>query len=614
MRAAQQLCSCASAAAGWRFLATRVRSESSAWSASCGSQRCVSTSRLLLKPAGDGSVPGRWEAKATKEAEFQSVSEQGLVRTWVPDAFEYVSLILNAKVYDVCKMTSLEHAPKLSQKTGNRVLLKREDLQPVHSFKLRGAYNKIVHLSNEEKKRGIVACSAGNHAQGVAYAASSIGISAKIFMPKVTPSIKVDAVRSFANADSEVVLVGDNYDEAYAATLECIEAEGRVLVHPFDDPLVIAGQGTIGQEILGQSTSEHIDAVFACVGGGGLVSGIGVFLKSLKPGVKIIGVEAEDSPAMTLSLAAGEVVELDAVGLFADGASVRRVGDETFKVCSKVVDEMVTVSTDEICAAIKDTFLDTRVVLEPAGALAVAGMTKYAQMVEVRDQTFVGITSGANMDFDRLRFVSERADTSETLISVQIPERPGAFMEMYRHVYPRNVTEFAYRISDDPASIYMSFQASSSEDGAAVLASLKAAGFSVASLSDNELAKTHGRHLVGGRAPERMTKEEVLFRFTFPEKPGSLLRFLEELPPNFNVSLFHYRSHGADAARVLVALQVPAKERMKLRKYLDYLNSKGFTWIEETANEIYGTFLLEPVPVNTAGRSRPRTPPPLTFM
>mmetsp|Transcript_64012 Transcript_64012/g.187838 ORF Transcript_64012/g.187838 Transcript_64012/m.187838 type:complete len:606 (-) Transcript_64012:23-1840(-) len=530
-----------------------------------------------------------------------------------PDALNYVTMTLTAKVYDVCKTTDLHHAPRMSKETGNRILLKREDTQPVNSFKLRGAYNRMVHLDKEERKMGVTACSAGNHAQGVAYSASMLDMSAKIFMPRTTPAIKVDAVRGFANKKSEVILAGDNYDEAYAACVECMQQEGRVLVHPFNDPHVIAGQGTIGQEILAQTTGENVDAVFCCVGGGGLLAGVGMYLKSLRPSIKVIGVEAADSAAMTESLKAGQVLELPSVGLFADGAAVRKVGDETFRLCQMVVDEMVTVSTDEICAAIKASFLDTRVVLEPAGALAVAGMKQYSEQTARKGQTFVAVASGANMDFDRLRFIAERADKSETLISVNIPERSGAFLELYRCIYPRNVTEFSYRISGDPANIFMSFQASSSEDKHKVLDALFKAGFGPVDLHTNELAKTHGRHLIGGRAPAKLTEEEVLFRFEFPERPGSLLRFLEALPSKFNVSLFHYRSHGADVGRVLVGLQVTAAGRQELREYLDFLTERGFEWTEETDNEIYGNFLLEPIDVNTSGRSRPRRPPPLTF-
>lgn len=535
---------------------------------------------------------------------FASISE---------DSFNYVSLVLNARVYDVCKVSELNFAAKLSEKTGNKVFLKREDQQLIYSFKLRGAYNRIANLTAEEKARGICACSAGNHAQGVAYSAASLDISAKIFMPKTTPQIKVDAVKGWVNKQSEVILVGNNYDEAYAATAACIEKEGRVLVHPFDDPHVIAGQGTIGQEILAQTTKEEVDAVFACVGGGGLAAGIGVFLKAIKPSIKVIGVEASDAAGMTRSLEAGKVVELPSVGLFADGAAVRKVGSETFRVCQNVVDEMINVSTDEICGAIKDAFIDTRVVLEPAGALAVAGMRKYAQTHGLTGKTFVAVTSGANMDFDRLRFVSERADTSETLIAVHIPERPGAFLELYNIIFPRNVTEFSYRIWGDPATIFMSFQAASSADRDEVLQTLEAKGFRQAFLGDNELAQTHGRHLVGGRAPFAVTEEEALIRFTFPERPGSLKNFLEHLPGDFNVSLFHYRSHGADVARVLVGLQVPGKRRAALREYLGYLSSLGYDWWEETNNPLYDNFLLEPVSSNTSGRSRPRKPAPLTL-
>jgi len=315
----------------------------------------------------------------------------------------------------LCKKTELHYAPKISEVTGNRVLLKREDQQHVHSFKLRGAYNRIVHLSAQERACGVCACSAGNHAQGVAYSSSALGLSAKIFMPKTTPQIKVDSVRRFSNEQSEVVLVGETYDEAHAATLACAAEEGRVLVHPFNDPLVIAGQGTIAQEIVAQASQENIDAVFCCVGGGGLLAGVGIYLKSIRPNIKIIGVEAVDSAAMTESLRRGRVHELPRVGLFADGAAVKKVGDESFRICQQVVDEMVTVSTDEICAAIKASFMDTRVVMEPAGALAVAGLKKYARETGARGSTFVAVASGANMDFDRLRFVSERADAESPL-------------------------------------------------------------------------------------------------------------------------------------------------------------------------------------------------------
>mmetsp|Transcript_30361 Transcript_30361/g.55395 ORF Transcript_30361/g.55395 Transcript_30361/m.55395 type:complete len:575 (-) Transcript_30361:54-1778(-) len=539
----------------------------------------------------------------------RNVNKLGLIKA-EPDAFTYMQQILGAKVYDVVEATDLDHAPRASAMTGNRVLLKREDQHNVHSFKIRGAYNKIAHLSAEERARGIVACSAGNHAQGVASASSALDISAKIFMPTMTPSIKVDAVRGFSNSKSEVILVGNNYDEAYAAASACVEKEGRVLVHPFNDPLVIAGQGTIGGEILRQTTGEDVHAVFACVGGGGLVCGLGVYLKAVCPHIKVIGVEAADAAGMTASLRAGELTELSSVGLFADGASVRKVGDETFRLCQLVVDEMVVVSTDEICAAIKDSFLDTRVVLEPAGALALAGLKKYAKSSGVSDKTMVAITSGANMDFDRLRFVSERADTSETLLSVQIPETPGSFIRFYKCIYPRNVTEFSYRIGGEPACIFLSFQAKSEDDRNHVLKLLDTEGFKAWPLVDNEMAKTHGRHLVGGRAPYPDIENEVLLRFEFPEKPGATLGFLESLPKHLNVSLFHYRSHGADVGRVLVGFQVKGPQREEFRQYLQTLADSGFRFTEETQNEVYRHFFLSE-PNQSERRGRPSHPPPL---
>jgi len=526
-----------------------------------------------------------------KKAQQQAVSKSGLIQC-VPDAFDYLKRILDSKVYDVCKETDLQHAPKMSKRLRNRILLKREDQHPVYSFKLRGAYNRVVKLTTEEKQQGITCCSAGNHAQGIAYSAAKLGISAKIFMPTITPSIKVESVRQFANKESEVVLIGDSYDEAYEACQRCVAEEGRVLVHPFNDPEVIAGQGTIGMEILKQSTGEDIDAVFVCTGGGGLLSGVGLYMKAVRPGIKIIGVEAADAPTMTESLRAGKVVNLPSVGLFADGAAVKRAGDETFRICQWVVDEMITVSTDEICAAIKDAFIDTRVVLEPAGALAVAGLRKYVNRTAAEGKTFVAITSGANMDFDRLRFISERADVSETLLSVQIPERPGAFIEFYNQIFPRNVTEFSYRIGADSACICMSFQASSNEDKEKVLESLSARDFKVRDLSSDEMAKTHGRHLVGGRAPTDQTANELLFRFEFPERPGSLFRFLDLLPKDVNISLFHYRNLGSDVGKVLVGFQIEGEDkRVAFRAYLEQLVSRGYTWVEETDNPLYQEFL-----------------------
>ena len=368
----------------------------------------------------------------------------------------YLGKILNARVYEVAKETPLQYAPSLSTELGNAVYLKREDLQPIFSFKIRGAYNKIAQLSREQLKAGIVACSAGNHAQGVALSASIIGVDAVIVMPTGTPSIKVDAVRKLKG---NVRLHGATYDEAAAEAHRLVQQEGRTLIHPFDDPYVIAGQGTIGMEVLKQMTGKKLDAVFVCCGGGGMLAGIAAYVKRVRPGVMVIGVEAEDAAGMTASIRAGRLTSLESVGMFADGAAVKTVGQETFRICNELVDDMVTVSTDEICAAIKDGFMDTRCVLEPAGALAIAGVKKWVGLTNLRDQTFVAIASGANMDFDRLRFVSERADASETMLSVRIPERPGAFRALIGHVFPRNVTEFSYRLGDPQnASVYLSFQ------------------------------------------------------------------------------------------------------------------------------------------------------------
>eukprot|EP00820_Chromera_velia_P017007 Cvel_26434.t1-p1 / transcript=Cvel_26434.t1 / gene=Cvel_26434 / organism=Chromera_velia_CCMP2878 / gene_product=Threonine dehydratase, mitochondrial, putative / transcript_product=Threonine dehydratase, mitochondrial, putative / location=Cvel_scaffold3140:233-5118(-) / protein_length=598 / sequence_SO=supercontig / SO=protein_coding / is_pseudo=false len=520
------------------------------------------------------------------------------------DAFQILLPIINSKVYDVVNETPLDFAPNLSSKLENSVHLKREDLQPVFSFKIRGAYNKIAHLTEEERANGIVCCSAGNHAQGVAFTARRMGISAKIFMPVVTPSIKVNAVRRYG---VDVVLVGTNYDETYAACLECARKEGRALVHPFDDPLVIAGQGTIAMEVLKQTSADGVDAVFVCCGGGGMLSGMGAFIKAVAPHVKVVGVEAADAPTLTESLKAGRIVELDSVGTFADGAAVRVAGNNTFRLCQQVVDEMVTVSTDEICAAIKDAFTDIRVVLEPAGALAIAGMKKFVQKKGWKGKRLVATASGANMDFDRLRFVSERADTSESLVSVVIPERPGSFKQLYDIIYPRAVTEFSYRLASGcpehkqetaergkdrrrrkrrrrgmggrsgdeersreeeveegtgsaDAFILMSYKAAGSEDEEEVERRMAQAGFVVNSLNDNELAKVHGRHLVGGRTA--LAANEVLYRFDFPERPGILRKFLYSMSSErWNVSLFHYRNHGSDVGRVLCGIQVPPDER-----------------------------------------------------
>ena len=499
----------------------------------------------------------------------------------------YLGKILNARVYELARETPLQHAANLSAQLQNRVLLKREDMQPVFSFKIRGAYNKIAQLSREQLAAGIVACSAGNHAQGVALSAVHLGIDAVIIMPTATPAIKVNAVRKLGG---NVVLHGSNYDEAAAEAMRRVAQEGRTLIHPFDDPLVIAGQGTIAMEILKQTTGKPLHAIFVCCGGGGMLAGIAAYVKRVRPGVLVIGVEAEDAAGMTASIKAGKLTTLDQVGIFADGAAVRTVGTETFRICNELVDDMVTVSNDEICAAIKDGFMDTRSILEPAGALAIAGTKKWVAQSNVKDNTYVALASGANMDFDRLRFVSERADLSETLVSVEIPERPGAFRAMMNIVEPRNVTEFSYRYCDrkTAASVMMSFQAKGPGDAQSVINALAADGCATRDLSGNELAKAHARHLVGGRSKTGEVENELLYRFEFPERPGALSQFLDTLNHGWNVSLFHYRNHGADIGRVLVGVQVPPDEVPQHRAFLDRL---GYVYHPETENPVYQQFM-----------------------
>ena len=500
----------------------------------------------------------------------------------------YLSRILNARVYDAAVETDLQYAPNLSGHLKNTVFLKREDTQPIFSFKIRGAYNKMAHLSQEELSKGVVACSAGNHAQGVALSAKMLKCRAVIVMPLATPLIKVSSVRVHGGPTVEVRLFGNNYDEA-AAEAKRLEVEEKLTsVHPFDDPLTIAGQGTVGMEILKECVSKPLDAIFVCCGGGGLLAGVAAYVKRVRPTVKVIGVEAEDAAGMTASLREGKVVSLDNAGLFADGAAVKTVGDETFRVCKALVDGMITVDTDEICSAIKMAYNDARVVLEPAGALGVAGMKKYVADNEISGQTLVAITSGANMDFDRLRFVSERADGSERTVACTIPEKPGTFRALYSLIWPRNVTEFSYRFeSEGEAHILLSFRpvASIENDFEAVMQSLKENGFSCLDLSHNELAKVHVRHLAGGRSS---VKNERLFRFHFPESPGALQRFLQSLEFDMNVSLFHYRNHGDDFGRVLVGIQVPEDSNGALQSFLDTL---GYRCVEETDNPVYHIFL-----------------------
>jgi len=501
-------------------------------------------------------------------------------------SINYVEKIENSRVYDVAKKTPLEFQPNLSARIDNRVLLKREDMQPVFSFKLRGAYNKMANLPADALKRGVIAASAGNHAQGVALAAQKLGCKAVIVMPTTTPLIKINAVKA---RGAEVMLFGDSYSDAYVHALELEKSEQLTFVHPYDDPDVIAGQGTIGMEIL-QQYPQPIEAIFCCVGGGGLLAGVAAYVKALRPEIKIIGVEAKDAEAMTESLKQGERVVLEQVGLFADGAAVKQVGEHTFALCRQYVDDMIVVDNDAICAAIKDVFEDTRSILEPAGALAVAGLKAYAERKNLHSKTLVAVASGANMNFDRLRFVAERAEVGEkreAVLAVTIPEKPGAFKAFCRLLGNRNITEFNYRYSDPKeAHIFVGVAITDPAESAKLVADLQAQGLPALDLTDNEVAKLHLRHLVGGHAPQ--AEHEVVFRFEFPEKPGALMKFLDSMGHDWNISLFHYRNHGADFGRVLVGMQVPPNEQAE---FAEFLQNLGYPYWDETENPAYKLFL-----------------------
>jgi threonine dehydratase len=499
---------------------------------------------------------------------------------------QYLEKILRARVYDVAIESPLEHAVRLSARTGNRVLLKREDAQQVFSFKLRGAYNKIFHLSEAQRAAGVIAASAGNHAQGVALAGARLGVSTTIVMPVTTPAIKVDTVRRLGG---RAVLQGDSYDDAYAYATQLVAEKGLTFIHPFDDPDVIAGQGTIGMEILRQH-ADPIHAVFVPVGGGGLIAGVAAYIKHVRPEIRVIGVEPDDAPTLERALAAGRRVTLPRVGLFADGVAVRQIGEETFRVARKTVDEVILVSTDEICAAIKDVFDDTRSVAEPAGALAIAGIKKYADREGASGQTLIGILSGANMNFDRLRHVAERADVGEqreALFAVQIPERPGSFLAFCRALGKRSITEFNYRYSDrQQAQVFCGVELrNGNTERSELIAQLDAKGFEVVDLTDNETAKLHIRYMVGGHAPQAVN--ERLFRFEFPERPGALLDFLKGLSRGWNISLFHYRNHGAAYGRVLVGVQL---DKQALREFRSFMQESGYPYSEETDNLAYQLF------------------------
>ena len=498
---------------------------------------------------------------------------------------EYVKRILKARVYDLAVETPLSPAVNLSERLENNILIKREDLQPVFSFKLRGAYNKMSQLSDKEKARGVVCASAGNHAQGVAMSASHLGIRAVIVMPTTTPEIKVSSVRS---RGAEVVLEGDTFDQACKHAFKLREKEGMTFIHPYDDPDVIAGQGTVAMELMHQLKS-NVDAIFVPVGGGGLIAGVAVYAKYLNPDVKIIGVEAEDSACLKIALETGERQVLPDVGIFADGVAVAQIGEETFKIAEKFVDEVVTVNTDEICAAIKDLFEDTRSIAEPAGALSVAGMKKYISSEKLSGKTLVSIVSGANTSFGRLRHISERTELGaqkEALVAVTIPEKTGSFLKFCKTLGGFNVTEFNYRYANrEEAQIFVGVELKEGgQSRKALLSKLAKNEYVVADLTDNEMAKLHIRYMVGGHG---MGIEERLFRFQFPEKPGALLKFLTAIGTNWNITLFHYRNHAAAYGRVLMGIQA-SKEDKELQAQLDAV---GYYYHEESENPAYKMFL-----------------------
>ncbi len=504
---------------------------------------------------------------------------------------DYLQKILTARVYDVAVESPLEFAPTLSQRMGNKIYLKREDIQSVFSFKLRGAYNKMAHLTPAQLKRGVICASAGNHAQGVALAASRLGCRAVIVMPTTTPPVKIEAVKA---RGGEVVLFGDSYTDAYNHALTLEKKEKLTFVHPFDDPDVIAGQGTIGMEILRQHPGP-IHAIFAAIGGGGLISGVAAYVKAVRPDIKVIGVQSTDSDAMARSIKAGRRVTLPDVGLFCDGTAVKLVGEETFRLTKKYVDDIILVDTDAVCAALKDVFQDTRSILEPSGALALAGAKEYIERAKagkkpLTNETLVTIACGANMNFDRLRFVAERAEVGEAreaVFAVTIPEERGSFKRFCELIGPRNVTEFVYRISDArEAHVFVGLQISSRDEPGKLTRNFEKHGFRSIDLTHDELAKQHIRHLVGGKSP--LAQDELLYRFEFPERPGALMRFLDSMAPNWNISLFHYRNQGGDVGRILVGLQVPKKE---MKAFREFLSTLGYRHWDESDNPAYKLFL-----------------------
>ena len=509
---------------------------------------------------------------------------------------DYLKKILTARVYDVAHETALEPARNLSRRLHNKVLLKREDQQPVFSFKLRGAYNKMAHLTPEQLSQGVICASAGNHAQGVALGAHKLGCRAVIVMPVTTPAVKIEAVKALGG---EVMLWGDSYSDAYQHALTLEKAQGLTFVHPFDDPEVIAGQGTIAMELLRQHQGP-LDAVFVAIGGGGLIAGVANYIKAVRPEIRVIGVQMNDSAAMMQSVQQGQRVALHDVGLFSDGTAVKQVGQETFRIARDLVDDYVTVDTDAVCAAIKDVFVDTRSIVDPAGALAVAAIKQYVARHKTRGETYAAILCGANMNFDRLRFVAERAEVGEereALLAVTIPEERGSFKRFCELIgnlpafggskSPRNVTEFNYRISDvKVAHVFVGLTTSGKGESAKIAAHFTKHGFKALDLTHDELAKEHLRHMVGG--PSALAHDERLLRFVFPERPGALMKFLSSMRPNWNISLFHYRNQGADYGRILVGLQVPRSDQSAFNKFLSTL---GYPHVDETDNPAYQLFL-----------------------
>lgn len=560
---------------------------------------CAYDPQVLLRekymPSAKKSLPGAAPSAAATSRPKASGKTVTKPAAKALKPADYLKKILTARVYDVAVESALEPARNLSLRLNNTVLLKREDQQPVFSFKLRGAYNKMAHLTPAQLKKGVICASAGNHAQGVAMSAQKLGSRAVIVMPTTTPQLKIDAVKAWGG---EVVLHGDSYSDAYAHSVELQKKEGLTFVHPFDDPDVIAGQGTIAMEILRQLQtlgSRRLDAVFVAIGGGGLISGVANYIKAVRPEIKVIGVQMNDSDAMVQSVAAKKRVTLSDVGLFSDGTAVKLVGEETFRISRELVDEFMTVDTDAVCAAIKDVFVDTRSIVEPAGALAVAAIKQYVALHKTRGETYAAILCGANMNFDRLRFVAERAEVGEereALFAVTIPEERGSFRRFCELIDkapggPRSVTEFNYRISGQAvAHVFVGLTTSTKGESSKIAAQFNRHGFKALDLTHDELAKEHIRHMVGGHSA--LSKDERLLRFVFPERPGALMKFLSLMRPDWNITLFHYRNQGADYGRILVGLQVPQADHGAFQEFLDTL---GYPHVEETDNPVYRLFL-----------------------